>query len=213
MALSYKSSSSEGFLWVPALLWRELWNLSGWKKPSIAVLVPTPKAQKGAEVNVHTPAATYLPSARLRCEQNFWNTLFRCLNWLKVTYWGEQQPKICPLQSWFSQSFNKASLNGSVTSVLVNCWGIQGPMEQLDIAVYLILMEFGFMERLHRNGTSTWDLLTLHLRLQRRDPKRSCGWGSHNIFFHCLIIANVSDFFWAIKCICNYFYSHGAWRV
>lgn len=40
-------------------------------KPPIAALVPTPKAQKGAEVNMHTPAVSYLPSARFLCEQNF----------------------------------------------------------------------------------------------------------------------------------------------
>lgn len=66
----------------------------------------------------------------------------------------------------FTQSFAKTRLNGSVTLVWWSCWAIQGPMEQLDIAVHL---------GLNRTRIITWDLLILHLRLQRRDPKPSCG--------------------------------------
>lgn len=178
---------------MPALLWREFWNPSGWKKPATAALVPKPEAQKAAEVNMHTPTVSHLPSARFLCEQNSWNTFFRCLNWLKVTYWGEQPPSIGALQSWsFHSALIKLVYMATLPQSWWNRWEIQGLAEQLDIALYLILMEFVFMERLHRNRTSTWDLLILHLRLQWRDPKHSCGWGSHNIFFQCLIIANTS---------------------
>lgn len=43
-------------------------------------------------------------------------------------------------------------------------WGIQGSVEHLDIALYLIFMEFVFMERLHRNRTITEDLLMRHVQ-------------------------------------------------
>lgn len=49
------------------------------------------KVQKWTCTRLWLP--TYLLSAKFLYEQDFWNTLFRCLSWFKVTYWGEQPPK------------------------------------------------------------------------------------------------------------------------
>lgn len=154
-----------------SLLWRKLWE---WVEKSChCSLVSHPwGAGKGRQAHTHSLLLTFQIHFLLLLFlwAEILKYLSRCLHWTKVTCCSEH---ITVLK--FSQFFSKASLNGSYFHLggSVKHWGIQGSVEHLDIALYLIFMEFVFMERLHRNRTITEDLLMRHV--QWWDSKHSCS--------------------------------------